>query len=410
VGHAVAEGGTVIERLLITLALVFCCAHASATEQPCTQTFSNTTGLVTAVTNAANGDVICLNNGTYGSVNFNNISSRTGFVTIRSTSGVGASIAPQISNSRYLRFLNLTFSAGITVDGNCPREIQFVNSAFVGGTEGIYLDGSACTATTHNFLVDGVNFTNTGRISIGEGRLSLRAANGAIIRNSLFSGGVAGAVGDGIQLIDDSQNVTIGPGNEFTNIKQATCDGEPGPPHCDPIQLVGGVNVTVTGNFLHDNTTGFMMGLMTGTTTISDNIVHGDGEYGPQINLWTCTGMVINITHNTVLNGDIRSEYDNCGGSTNGVTVADNIVDGTLSVANGSTSWAAANVHHNLFGTSPGVGTNNITGSATLTGGSGASTWAGHKLTSGSLGKGNASDSKDRGEIYFNPAAPANIR
>jgi hypothetical protein len=42
--------------------------------------------------------------------------------------------------------------------------------------------------------------------------------------------------------------VTVGPGNEFTGITQGSCVT-----HADTLQLTGGSNSTITGNWFHDN-------------------------------------------------------------------------------------------------------------------------------------------------------------
>ena len=62
--------------------------------QTCTQTLSVGANVASAVSSASNGSTICLNSGNYGTVNFSNIA-RSDYVTVRSTSGVGATIGPR---------------------------------------------------------------------------------------------------------------------------------------------------------------------------------------------------------------------------------------------------------------------------------------------------------------------------
>ena len=54
----------------------------------CTQTISTGANVASIAGSAAPGSVICLNNGNYGSVNFNNIT-KTSDVTLQSASGKG---------------------------------------------------------------------------------------------------------------------------------------------------------------------------------------------------------------------------------------------------------------------------------------------------------------------------------
>ena len=75
----------------------------------CDQTLSPGANVASAISSAANGTTICLNSGSYGSVNLFNIA-RSGYVTVKSASGKGAAIAPQVGKTNYVRFESLTIS------------------------------------------------------------------------------------------------------------------------------------------------------------------------------------------------------------------------------------------------------------------------------------------------------------
>ena len=74
------------------------------------------------------------------------------------------------------------------------------------------------------------------RSSCYEGRLTVRGYNntapvGVTITNNHFGNG---GESDGVQLIGGAYGVQVGPGNEFTGIKQGSYSA-----HVDPIQLYG---------------------------------------------------------------------------------------------------------------------------------------------------------------------------
>lgn len=382
-------------------------------DSPCTVTISPGGSAASQIQTAVNSNLgtqktICLEAGSYGSVSLNSMA-RSAFAEIRSTSGQTASIAPQVSGSKFIRFRNLTFSGSIDV-GGCSQNIQFVNSAFVGNTRGMRLDGGACPTTPQNYLIDGVDFTNTGA-NVNEGRLSLSAAHTGIVRNSLFAGhtSVPDEGGDGVHLTGEAQFWTIGPGNEFRDMPQDPCDDPGGveDAHCDPIQIFDAHDITITGNYFHGNSTGLLLGVMQ-NITITHNILRSEG-YDNQIYIFWSNNQNTTISHNTLTNGaNIHFQNDARGTAVN-ATVQNNVISGTIS-KDGTLSWSSPTITHNLVGTNPGVGTNTIIGFPTFTGGAAPSTWAGHMLTSGSLGKGNASDAQDRGTNYFRPAAPSNFQ
>ena len=130
----------------------------------------------------------------------------------------------------------------------------------------------------------GVGLAGCG--SMGEGRLQVQGsygeANGWLTVTNTHFGGQAGGAGDcsdGIQL-GDTDGVIVGPGNEFTGITQGSCGA-----HADPIQFYGGKNVTITGNYFHDNGNGSSAGITnydsgSGPYTVTNNVLVGPFSSG----------------------------------------------------------------------------------------------------------------------------------
>src|SRR5689334_9562099 len=112
--------------LLLGLGVLFLSPRASYAA--CDQTLSVGADVAAAVASAANGSTICLNGGNYGSVNFTNLN-RSGFVTVRSTSGISAQMSiGQIYQSKFIKFENMTFGQ-VTVR-ECSSDIEFWNSVW----------------------------------------------------------------------------------------------------------------------------------------------------------------------------------------------------------------------------------------------------------------------------------------
>jgi hypothetical protein len=410
-----SRGDSMRLRFFGALILLLSVQTQPQAQSACDATVSSASALTSAIGATPTGTrrTICLTSGSYGDVTFSGtaitgLSSRTAMITIRSATGTGASIAPYVTaGARFLRFRNVVFSGGVALDG-CSRNIEFVNSAFVGNTDGMILNNynQGCGTSSQNILIDGVNFTNTGAANLSEGRLGLRGVIGVTVRNSTFAGNQTGNGGDGVQLTAGSSQNVIGPGNVFSGIKQSSCTG-PSEPHCDPIQQFGASNNTITGNYFVGNSTGLMMNDGDGPLTVTHNVFVTDGEYPDQI-VRACGSGTDVIEHNTFANG-ARVRFGDSLGTCNSVTLRNNIITGGLSMQAGNTCTGITSTYNLSASTLTCNTSNNLTGSPTYTGGSSPSTWQGYRLTAGSTGKGNGSDSKDRGSNYFNPAAPTNF-
>ena len=371
----------------------------------CDQTFSSSTGLLTAVAaNPSTTKTLCLNNGSYGSLSFNSIS-RSAYVTIKSTTGTGASLTvDEILASTFLRFESLTLG-GIGNLGNCSRNIQIVDNAFT-GSQGINIwnrdDG--CSATAFTYLIDGNTFADSVSTTGQEGKISVTDDNGAqpsadiTISDNTLTGGSCNA--DGIFLAGGASGVTIGPGNVFQDFDQV------GETHCDMIQFFGdGQNNIINGNWFKDGAT-----VLTHHTATPDNTQFTNNIISNCLQFQADNTPGFLFQHNTVYNLTDVMNWQSQGGGGATFTARSNILLG--SIADPNTAGGSFSGSYNLCQTSGdcGGGTNNLTGTPTFVGGSAASitTFAGWQLANGSTGENSAHDGADRGTTYYGSApAPA---
>lgn len=398
------------------LAFLFVLLCGQVQAQSCTGTPLDVgANVASAVSSASPGAVICLNSGDWGTVNLSNIV-KSNYVTIRSTTGVGAMGSWLIAASRFIRLASVTGYIQLT---SCSRDIYILNTVGTPNTgEGIIIDGSSCSATAQNITIDGAVLDRIGQTG-GEGRLSVRAGNTITIRNSQFLGVWAGSEfgpSDGIQLFDEANNITIGPNNLFRDIHQEVCSTAPagpqGPPHCDMIQNYTGncTNIHIDGNLFKDSSTFILTeSRCTGTNTFTNNVLVNidSGQWHTWANLdWS---------HNTVYNSLVI--MNSLVTFTSSATINNNIFHDSSFISydydGGGPGTVCQNCtySHNVY-TSGCTGTNCITGTPTYSGGAPSSslTYQGWRLSAGSIGKGNASDGKDRGTNYFAPAAPTNFQ
>lgn len=390
-------------HLMLSLgsALLFGASQASFA---CNQTLSPGANLASAISSAPANSTICLNTGIYGSVNLYNIN-RSAYVTVKSVSGKGASIAPQMGNTKFVRFESLTISSDV-LQNSCSANIQWVNNDFTG--RGLTLSNSGCSNL--NTLIDGNNFSN---FTVGggyEGRLSLVYGSGIIVTNNFFGNGGAS---DGIQLLGNVSNVNIGPGNTFSGIKESLC----GAVHCDAIQLYGaGTNISITGNYFSDGDAFIMAPDGSSGVTVTNNVFNGTGyTYIDKVQFGTAESPI--FEHNTLIN--VRASFDSKVGeaaSSNVVGRNNILISGSsFKTANGS-GCSSCTFTRNLFSsTSYANGTNNLTGNPTFIGGSSPTNWAGYQLMSNSLGYKAATDGNDMGPIFSTTAitplaTPSNLR
>jgi hypothetical protein len=362
----------------------------------CTQTLSPGANVSSAVSSAAAGSVICLNSGSYSNLNLQSVS-KSSDVTIRSTSGNGASIYAVINQSSHIRLESLTLS-GVGIDTNQQggsKNITIVNNKFTGQA----VLNMANNANS-NILIDGNTFDGISACTdCYEGRVTLITypwnsnPSGVVISNNHFGG--AGE-SDGIQI--GSYGVQVGPGNVFDGIKQLNYQR-----HVDSIQLYGASHTTIIGNFFINNSVQIMAPDGGDTETITQNVFVGNSDYGPSIQFGSHINDV--ITHNTIINVGVQlnKKTENTTKSSN-VLVRDNILvnsDINTYDGNGVASCSNCTIDHNQFSSSGyASGTNNIIGSPTFIGGSSPTTMAGYQLASSSIGYHAATDSTNMGSNY----------
>lgn len=355
-----------------------------ASAQACTQTLSTGANVASAVASAANDSTICLNSGNYGSVSFTNIN-RSGFVTVRSASGTGATMSPQFSGSRFIKLQSLTIS-GANIN-SCSNNIQLLNSNFTSGLL-VSSRGSTCTANL-NLLVDGNTFGNLGPATY-EGRISVVDDDGAqpsmglTISNNVIG---PGCLSDGIQLAGGSSGVTIGPGNIFDGIVQS------GPVHCDMIQFYGsGQNNTITGNWFKNGSVA-----LTHHTATPDNTMFTKNVVSEVTQLQIGQSDNVVFEHNTIYN--LNSVFTINSNSTN-AKIRSNIFIGSTSLSTGDAGYGACvgcTVAYNLCDAGGCSGTNQVTGTPTFVGGAVPTTLAGWQLATNSIGRNAGHDGLDIG-------------
>lgn len=392
-------------RLLCFVALFMLAIPSKAAAQ-CDQTLSVGANVASAVANAPNGSVVCLNAGDYGTVNITNIS-RSGFVTLRSTSDVEARLAlGEVWNSRFIKFSRLTLT-GAAVRG-CSTNIEFLDSVFAANGSGLSFNyDTACGSVTDMALVvDGVVFDRV-RNAVHEGRLSIRGVRGIAIRNSTFSGQPTTNQSDGIQIVGGSRDVTIGPGNVFSNILQSQC----GSVHCDAIQAYGGgANTVITGNYFSNCSV--YIGIYDGgspSTKVSNN-VFDTAPAGQALQIGGVQGML--MEHNTFRGVTLGIGTKNGNTHHSGWVVQNNIFDNARFTASGDQPGCGAdcvmryNLKSNGGSTTP-AGSNSITGTAIYLGTGSLSAWENWKLASSSPGAIAGNDGLDMGTTYFGPGTPS---
>jgi hypothetical protein len=374
------------------------CSPGRTAPQRCTKTTRAGTGLVSAIQNASAGSTICLASGTYTGFTLTSVS-KSSDVTIKPASGASVTISGGVNfnKSSHLRFTGV--GGTMTIHGNkidnssgCSSHLSFDHITYTSGV--IVLTRYACSHHLH-LLWDHDRFDNLGSAT-WEGRFNVESydvgpliPNGVTISNSHFggSGPSRNNCSDGIE--PDAYGTVIGPGNEFTNLKQGSCIA-----HVDPIQIYGGSHTIVTGNYFHDNgdgSGGMMAGAYADYTTVSNNVFVCSCRYPWSIHAGSERHSV--IKHNTFAGGgEVRFEVVN-GVSPSGDLVRDNVFTRGGGISTDGSNYGTN--HHNLNAGRPGMG--NMTGTPIFVGGKKPTSYAGYHLAPRSRGKGAASDGGDMG-------------
>jgi len=420
-----------MKRLLVSLALLVACAvQREGAAQACTNTYSAPQTLDTLITNAASGDVICLNNGNYGTQTVNGIGgTKSPRVTIRSVNApLSGTIPgppgtpPTVTGSGAQMTLDLLGTVnGLTFDGiifvGSPdfgnsggaatvKNITIQNSYFNDSCVEVFTDGN----NGMNFLFDRDYFWKGEECGVtdNEGRLNVRciscghlALTGPVVNitNSRFENPLPAVVGegqsDGIQI--GSYGTVVGPGNLFIGITQ---DVNPAGDicHCDAIQTFGDSHTTITGNYFYNNGDTWLVYFDgtaggTGGIEISDNVF----DIGPLgvnhgNNIWLCLDTGSSFVHNTVKGLQLVFGCKSGDGPNNALTMQDNILDGVTMYQyddGGMGACTGGCVFNNNLRNGGSVEqtlTNTILGAPTYTGGASPNEYAEYQLTSASQG------------------------
>jgi hypothetical protein len=335
--------------LMTALTLSGCATAGAATLTATPATFTS------VYAGAQGGDTITLATGSYATFKGASKASR---VTVKAADGASVTMAGA-------QFLG---TANITIQG-----VRF--------TSGVVLRDNA-----HDIVLDGDTFDGLGTAT-WEGRLSINlGAHDNTVRNSHFGGG---GCSDGV-FVGGTPNNTIGPGNEFTGLRQGTCGA-----HVDPIQLYDGPKTTIVGNYFHGNSTGIMAPNGTAGTSLVDNVFVMD-EYPYAAYFGWSAGTT--AVHNTIVGGSLHFEdwtngTDHPPEHTSG-TVRDNVLAGGIERTKVPAGALAQDF--NLL-SSGALGSHDVTGTPTFRGGSTPTSLAGFELAAVSPGKNSASDGTDRG-------------
>ena len=366
--------------------------------QTCTTTISPGTNLASAVSSAAAGSTICLNSGNWGSTSLNGIV-KTSYVTVRSTTGVGAVVVPTITGgTQFVRLSSLTI-AGAAINGANTKHIAVTNSVFTQK-----MDINTIGFNNNDILIDGNTFNSIGSGGGTEGRLNVywpggpgTVAAGVTVSNNTFD---KGGCSDGIQL--GAYGVVVGPGNYFGSLPQGSCTE-----HVDAIQGYGQSHSVIRGNYFVRPRV--CLGFYDGgaAEVFENNVFVGNGVDGTQcvIDLGSLTST--SFKHNTLHNVSPRVGGINSSAGGSG-TYTENIMVSSSFKAGPSSACSSCTFTHNLF-SSGGNGTNNLTGTPTFIGGSLPTTLAGWQLASSSIGYRAALDATDMGALIGATTAPAPV-
>jgi hypothetical protein len=340
---------------------------------------------------AQGGDVIELTSGNYGAFAGGQ---KPAPVTIRAAAGQSPEMAIGFTNASNLRLEGMTLD-NVNISGS-TNNVTIAASRF---TQSVTVDASSMLNA--NVVFDRDTFDGISACgSCYEGRLSVRgnsntAPVGVAVTNSHFGNG---GCSDGVQIIGKAYGVQIGPGNEFSGIKQSGCAA-----HVDSVQLYGSRATQIVGNYFHDNDTIIMAPDGGDHEVVTDNVMVGGG-FVPAVQFGHHDGTV--FAHNTAMNIDVNSYVSGPDSDPNrNVQLRDNVmVNGSLN----ADGCQACSVAYNLFSSSgKAKGTNTIVAGPSFVGGATPTTYPGFLLAAGSPGKGNASDGADRGIRIAPGAAPA---
>jgi hypothetical protein len=341
--------------------------------------------LATVYASAQGGDVIHLAAGSYGTFR---AGSKSSTVTVVASSGVTASMSLDLSPADHLRIDGVRVT-GATLSG--AHDVAIVNSTFTQSTTVL------ASVNNANILFDRDVFDAISMCSTCyEGRLTVRgydnsAPVGVKITNSHFGNG---GEADGVQIIGGANGVQVGPGNEFSGLREGNFTA-----HVDPVQLYGSKNTLITANYFHDNSTAVMAGDGGSGEQVVGNVFVMD-EYPWAVVASHIPNML--LRHNTVIGGSLHVD-DSINPQSSSTPSSGSVIDNAASVTVGQKG--SLTVDYNLA--SDAGGAHSVKANPQFTGGSSPSTWQGFALKSGSPGTGAGSDAADMGATTFGGSSTA---
>jgi hypothetical protein len=352
--------------------------------------------LASVLGGAQPGDIVSLAPGDYGSFAG---AQKPGMVTVLAAPGVGATMSLSLTNASNIHLEGVTIKGG-TIGGG-SNNIAIVGSTF---TDMTTVDASSMANAGILFDKDTFDAINATSSSY-EGRLSVRGNNngapvGVAVTNSHFGNG---GCSDGVQIVGGANGVQVGPGNEFSGVKQASCSN-----HVDSIQLYGSKNTHIVGNYFHDDDTIIMAPDGGDHEVITDNVMLGAG-YVSAVQLGSQDSTA--FLHNTVKNIQVQTGSKVGGQASRNVVVQDNVfAQGASLLPSQGSGCSNCPADHNLFASGgSSTGTAPLVGVPAFVGGANPAGYVGYQLAPGSPGKASASDGTDRG-IRISPAtAPAPV-
>ncbi len=324
------------------------------------------------VSAATTGQTVCLASGNYSTWTGTNKS-----ITIKAASGASPVMDIDFSNG----------DSGFTLDG-----MTGMSGDIVGSASNITIKNSVFTAGIHvgttvsnaNIVLDGNTHINITPASNGfAGRIHLDATGvpcGITVRNSTLGGGYA----DGIRA--DCNGVLI-ESNRFIDFQDAE------PYHADPIQMYGGSNIVIRGNFFDNRG---LTGLPNESVAAYVMITGGTSSITVEDNVFRSPGYTF-LIDGTISGGTIQNNTAETGTCGFGQACGQVAATGSFTARNnilGRVPGGTA-THNMVYGGS--VSGTNFVGTPVFAGGSGRTTYEDFYLAAGSPGKNAGSDSKDIG-------------
>jgi hypothetical protein len=334
---------------------------------------------------AQGGDVIHLAAGSYG--NFSG-GSKPSTVSLVAAPGAAVTMGVAFAPADHIALDGVTVTGANLVGAH---DVAITNSTFTGMTT---IDAKLPNA---NIVFSGDRFDGIDMCSTcGEGRVTVRGYSnssqpvGVTITNSHFGGG---GQSDGVQIIGGAYGVQVGPGNEFTGIRQGSFAA-----HVDPIQLYGSSHTLITGNYFHDNSTGIMAPDGGEAERIENNAFVMD-EYPWAVIASHIPGLV--MRHNTVVGGSLHVDDATNPGSASTPT------SGQATNNAGPVTFGQRGSFTESYNVFPGAsGTKDINASPKLAGGAKPASYAAFVLAPGAPGVKAADDGTDMGIVLTAPPAP----